>query len=494
FIRYLAPENRTRPLAGLHAALSVEEVTIISAPDAVHRGWYAADADEPRPPAPSRPFPRPEWWHFRDCRPPRFVPLARRPRLGHFLNCGVRAFPRPRVTPERGASETGTYTLAWELTPDDDPDLRLKRFVLEESGDYDFADSTEVYAGAQTSQTFYGRGAGDYYYRVRAEFEIECDERTGATEIETGDWSNGAVVRVRASARWHVIDEADYDDADLLAVQRALARVCAARADMTAVLSLPAHYREDKSLEHAATLKHAATRGERVAARVPVFDGGEKSALSYCALYHPWLTGRDPFDVEKFRTSPPDGAACGMIAARTVARGAWIAPANEPLAGVVALAPPVSRERLLDLQLAQINVVRHEPRGFLALNADTLSADEELRELSVRRLLILLRRLALRDGATYVFEPNSPAFRRLVQRGFEAALDRLFARGAFAGATASSSYRVITDEGLNTPESVEEGRFIVELRVAPSQPLTFMTIRLVQTGDRGFVTEVTTSG
>jgi hypothetical protein len=37
---------------------------------------------------------------------------------------------------------------------------------------------------------------------------------------------------------------------------------------------------------------------------------------------------------------------------------------------------------------------------------------------------------------------------------------------------------------------MEQGSFIVELRVAPSLPLRFLTVRLVQSGDRGFVQEV----
>ena len=104
--------------------------------------------------------------------------------------------------------------------------------------------------------------------------------------------------------------------------------------------------------------------------------------------------------------------------------------------------------------------------------------------------MILLRRLALRLGETYVFEPNDDSFRRLVQRGFEAALDRMFARGAFAGRTAATSYQVVTDDSINTPTSVDQGRFIVELRVAPSLPLTFITVRLIQTNDRSLVTEM----
>ena len=178
-----------------------------------------------------------------------------------------------------------------------------------------------------------------------------------------------------------------------------------------------------------------------------------------------------------------------MLAARSLARGPWIAPANEPLNGVIALNRPVARARLLDLQEAQINVFQQQPRGFLAMSEDTLSDDDDLRPINVRRLLILLRRLAARLGAGYVFEPNDDSFRRLVQRGFEAMLDDMFARGAFAGATPQTSFQVVTSNSLNTPASVDQGRFIVELRVAPSLPLTFLTIRLISAGDRGLVVE-----
>jgi phage tail sheath protein FI len=108
----------------------------------------------------------------------------------------------------------------------------------------------------------------------------------------------------------------------------------------------------------------------------------------------------------------------------------------------------------------------------------------------VRRLLSLLRRLALKLGATYVFEPHSLVFQRSVKRGFEALLNLMFTRGAFAGDTPATSYQVVVDESLNTSQSMEQGRFIVELRVAPSLPLRFLTIRLMQGGDRGFVQEI----
>jgi phage tail sheath protein FI len=187
---------------------------------------------------------------------------------------------------------------------------------------------------------------------------------------------------------------------------------------------------------------------------------------------------------------PPCGAVAGLFADRALNRGAWIAPANQAMRGVIALAPALNPSRRLDLQEAHINLVRQEPHGFLVLDAETLSDDPDLVQMNVRRLLILLRRQALVLGAKYVFEPNSPAFRRSVDRGFTEMLDGMFERGAFAGATPASAYQVVTDASLNTPQSVEQGRFIVELRVAPSLPMTFMTIRLVQTSERSLAMEV----
>jgi len=102
----------------------------------------------------------------------------------------------------------------------------------------------------------------------------------------------------------------------------------------------------------------------------------------------------------------------------------------------------------------------------------------------------LLRRLAVKHGAEYVFEPNNERFRRQVQRGFSAMLDLMFVRGAFAGTTPANSYQVVVSETINNFQSVEQGRFIVELRVAPSLPLKFVTVRLVQAGGRSNVFEV----
>ena len=59
------------------------------------------------------------------------------------------------------------------------------------------------------------------------------------------------------------------------------------------------------------------------------------------------------------------------------------------------LDPAGLRSTIAELE-ARILFVRAEPHGFVCLSADTLATDPDLRPIGVRRLLILLRRLALR--------------------------------------------------------------------------------------------------
>jgi phage tail sheath protein FI len=76
-----------------------------------------------------------------------------------------------------------------------------------------------------------------------------------------------------------------------------------------------------------------------------------------------------------------------------------------------------------------------------------------------------------------------------VQRGFEILLTDLFRRGAFAGAVAESSFRVVTDGTINTQRDADAARLLVELRVAPSLPMRFVGVLLAQSGARLTVSE-----
>lgn len=261
-----------------------------------------------------------------------------------------------------------------------------------------------------------------------------------------------------------------YDVEPLLAVQRALVTLCAARADVLGVLNAPAHFGCSELLDWQARLVNT-----------PALQGSP--ALSYAAAYHPWVLVREETcgALAPVRAVPPDGVACGLIAGRERARGVWIAPANAPLAGVLGLSPSLSDADWEALYNRQVNLLRPQPgrfgARFLALSACTLSADRLLLPISVRRLLIFLRKLALRRGQQYVFESNDERFRRQVQVSFERLLAALVERGALA------AFEVVTSEEVNTPHDAYNGRFLVALKVAPTLPIEFITVVMLRTGE-----------
>ena len=260
-------------------------------------------------------------------------------------------------------------------------------------------------------------------------------------------------------------DPASYDPAGLVTVQVALIQLCAARADAVAVLSLPAHYGTADFIAWSQQLSN----DNRVSG----------SPLSFAAAWHPWIQIVEPAtpQLAPLRALPPDGAATGTIAARENARGVWVAPANIPLRGVVGLTPTLAKADEVSLFNAHDNLFVHQPGAFVGLSAHTLCADPSLLQLSVRRLLILLRKIALQRGMGYVFETNTDRFRQMVRRSFERLLSTLTQLGAIV------SFQVVTGGGVNTPDDIANGRLIVQLLVAPTDPVEFITVTLVRAGE-----------
>jgi hypothetical protein len=425
-----------RPLQGIHALLAIDEITIVAVPDAVHRHWlYAGAATATAPQAPAA-QPALDWSRFRDC--------------------GDRVPAAPALT-LTGDAESGAFTLGWTAT-----DAGGAIYELQESSEPDFTPAETVHRGPGRTLELHDRPRGFVlYYQVRA---------VVATKVS--DWSNRLLVHTAPAARWLLDAAAVYDPAPLVELQLALLRMCAARGDMLAVLALPEHYREQAAVAHVSALD-VASHGPDAGAY------GRDPILGYGALYHPWLHVSEPEGPVALRLLAPDGAAAGVIVARAADRGAWVAPANERLRDVVALEPAVTASARLRLQDAQVNLVRQEPEGFLWLSADTLSGDDDVRSIGVRRLLQTVRRLAVRHGNAMAFEPNDDVARRAVRRSFEALLGRMFELGAFAGRTPGEGFRVDTPVARG---DLDQGRIVVELQVAPARPLSFLTVRLVRSG------------
>jgi hypothetical protein len=266
-------------------------------------------------------------------------------------------------------------------------------------------------------------------------------------------------------------DPLGYDPSLLVEVQTAMIQLCAARSDVVSVLSVPRHFDTAAVLGWLQALEDLSR--ESTSDRIVV------APLSFAGFWHPWVRLVEAVSPElsPLREEPADGTVCGMIAARELSRGVWVAPADVPLRGPVGLARTLSATDVRQLFDAHANLLRPAPGSIGCLSAHTLSADPTLLQISVRRLIILLRKIALLEGNRYVFEPNTDRFRQLVQLRFSRLLAALTRRGALA------AYQVVTDGGLNTEQDQDQGRLIVELKIAPTSPIEFITITLVRAGE-----------
>ncbi|MGC3992800.1 MAG: phage tail sheath subtilisin-like domain-containing protein [Propionicimonas sp.] len=233
-----------------------------------------------------------------------------------------------------------------------------------------------------------------------------------------------------------------------------------------------------------------ASRRQRFVALLDVPDGlslGQVTAWrarfdsGYAAAYHPWLAvaGADGTAV----AVPPSSFAAGIIAERELRLGLPWGPANE-LARDAVRAEAVVTDALHDrLHGMGINVYRAERDGFRLTAARTLSTDPDYRQLSVRRLMTMLRLSLERETQWLAFEPNTAELRERLLRTVTGFLRGLAARGAFAGRTEAESFFVRCGDDLNPPSSQALGRLVTEIGVAPAQPLEYILVRIARDPD-----------
>ncbi len=209
---------------------------------------------------------------------------------------------------------------------------------------------------------------------------------------------------------------------------------------------------------------------------------------AWCAAYHPWLRpslhalsgGAGP------RPIPPSALGAGIIARKELARGIQTGPANELAAGIVDLAERVSEALVDGLHPIGINCFLRGTDGIRLVAARTLSRDAQWRQLSVRRLMLMLRRVLLHEMQWAVFEPNGPTLAQDMRHSVEGLLRRLFRAGAFAGATEDQSFFVRISQDR---QRQDRGEILVEIGVAPVEPTEYLVLRLLRQGDGNLALE-----
>lgn len=209
---------------------------------------------------------------------------------------------------------------------------------------------------------------------------------------------------------------------------------------------------------------------------------------AFGAAYYPHLVVTNPLarpgatDREKFLTVPPSGHVAGVWARTDATRGVWKAPANEVVRGIVRLENDVTTGEQDLLNPRGVNCIRSfGANGMRIWGARTLAlSDPSWRYVPVRRLFIYLEE-SIRTGTQWaVFEPNDRDLWERVKRTINAFLRGMWRQGALVGATPEQAFYVKCDESNNPPDSVDEGKLIVEVGVSPVKPAEFVIFRISQ--------------
>jgi hypothetical protein len=442
-IRFLSAQPRR--LRGLHGALGRDDATArdatwIAVPDATHPGWRVttppARADglllPVADPVCTRTAPA-----FEDCVQPPVRPQP--PRFAQF---------------EDEAQAPADVDWCIDALA---PPAGLIEYELQIARRSDFSDAGPLGPGARHSAPM------RYTLRLAA----------GLVFLRARVWRDGLASAWSAPLDVHVVKatrvarDGPVDAAVLFPVHAALMDLCAATREHVALLSVPQQWQPNDMSGHINRLR---ARGAT--------DARATQDASFVALFHPWLLRRED---GLLVAHPPEGGVLGMYAHRSRERGAWAAAGLDPLADAVALATPLDPAALEE---AGANAIEQRTKGFAATRAWTLAEDSDWQALGVRRLFILLRRLARREGERYAFEPNDATLRRSLERSFDALLQRLMQRGAFRGSRTPDCYLLRTAAGGQVQGEIERGECSLEIQVAPSRPLRFLTLRVVRAGEQ----------
>lgn len=256
-----------------------------------------------------------------------------------------------------------------------------------------------------------------------------------------------------------------------------------------------------------ALIEHCELRGDRVALIDPPLSRDsadpfdlealtvwrQQFASSYAAAYFPWASVVDPLAKlpGMTRDIPFCGHALGHFALADAEPGRP-APANRLVQWTAMLTRPLNDAEHGGLNGIGINCVRIRPgRGIRIMGARTLSSDLAWRQLTVRRLVIRLKRLLARALRWTVFEPNDRTLANNMIALIEGFLESEWIAQRLTGATLADAFYV---RSIGGADDFDNGRLILEIGVAPSVPAEFVLLRLTRSEDRLDLAEPASGG
>lgn len=206
----------------------------------------------------------------------------------------------------------------------------------------------------------------------------------------------------------------------------------------------------------------------------------------FAALYYPWIEVANPAatngDTEIM--VPPSGHLAGIWSRTDDTRGVWKAPANEVVRGALNVELNITKAEQGLLNPIGINCIRpFGTQGIRVWGARTLASDTDWTYINVRRLFNMIETTIMNGTQFAVFEPNDQKLWEGIKRTVGSFLRGLWRDGALFGATAEQAFYVKCDEETNPPDSIDQGRVIVEVGIAPVKPAEFVIFRISQIKD-----------
>jgi phage tail sheath protein FI len=207
---------------------------------------------------------------------------------------------------------------------------------------------------------------------------------------------------------------------------------------------------------------------------------------AFAALYYPWIEVSNPAatngDTEIM--VPPSGHLAGIWARTDDTRGVWKAPANEIVRGALDVETNITKAEQGLLNPLGINCIRpFGTRGIRVWGARTLSSNTDWTYINVRRLFNMIETTIMNGTSFAVFEPNDKKLWEGLKRTVGSFLRGLWRDGALFGATAEQAFYVKCDEETNPPDSIDQGKVVVEVGIAPVKPAEFVIFRVAQIKD-----------
>ncbi|MEH1128255.1 phage tail sheath family protein [Micromonospora sp. CPCC 206061] len=307
-----------------------------------------------------------------------------------------------------------------------------------------------------------------------ADLEGSVADRTGYQGLAIAD--NVTIVAIPDLVTIATNEDGSLDEDTYLAVQKQIVDWCEASHTRMAVLDTPPGLNATRALEWRSKL-----------ARDTAFG----------ALYYPNLVVANPLarpgatNGERFLTVSPVGHVAGVWARTDATRGVWKAPANEALRGIARLESEVTNGEQDLLNPEGVNCIRSfGSYGTKIWGARTLAkTDPSWRYVNVRRLFNFVEESIRRGTQWAVFEPNDFDLWQRVKRNITSFLRGLWMQGALVGATAEQAFYVMCDASNNPPSSVDEGRLVVDVGIAPVKPAEFVIFRISQWQGGGSASE-----